>query len=101
MTPDIAMVYAAGFGKRMMPLTASMPKPMIEVLGKPLLGHALDKVASAGIGRAIVNTHYKPETVLAYLKTRKEPKIEISHETEILETGGGAKKVIGLLGEKP
>ncbi|MGB7419582.1 MAG: sugar phosphate nucleotidyltransferase, partial [Erythrobacter sp.] len=54
---DTAMVMAAGYGKRMRPLTATMPKPMVRVAGKPLVDHALDRLAEAGIARAIVNVH--------------------------------------------
>lgn len=101
MIPKLAMVFAAGLGKRMMPLTADRPKPMVEIKGKPLLGYALDKVAAAGIEQAIVNVHYKPEAVIQYLGTRAKPLTEVSRETELLETGGGIKKVLPLLGDAP
>ena len=64
MTPlasDTAMVLAAGMGKRMRPLTATQPKPLVRVAGKPLVDHTLDRLAEAGIARAVVNVHYLAE----------------------------------------
>ena len=84
------MVLAAGLGKRMRPLTATRPKPLVRVAGKALLDHALDKVADAGIPRAVVNVHYMPDLIEAHLHGRKYPAITISDEREqLLETGGG------------
>ncbi|SMQ74264.1 MurNAc alpha-1-phosphate uridylyltransferase [Altererythrobacter xiamenensis] len=90
---DTAMVMAAGLGKRMRPLTASQPKPMVRVAGKPLIDHALDRLQEAGVGRAVVNVHYLADTLEAHLKERKQPEIAISDErAELLETGGGMIK---------
>lgn len=90
---DTAMVLAAGMGKRMRPLTASQPKPMVRVAGKPLIDHALDRLADAGIARAVVNVHYMPENLEAHLKERTHPQVVISDERELLlETGGGLVK---------
>ena len=87
---DTAMVLAAGLGKRMRPLTASQPKPMVRVAGKPLIDHALDRLAEAGIARAIVNVHYMADALEAHVRERKSPEILISDERELLlETGGG------------
>ena len=87
---DTAMVLAAGLGKRMRPLTASQPKPMVRVAGKPLIDHALDRLAEAGIARAIVNVHYMADALEAHVRERKRPEILISDERELLlETGGG------------
>ncbi|MFB0611615.1 nucleotidyltransferase family protein [Aurantiacibacter poecillastricola] len=84
------MVLAAGMGKRMRPLTATQPKPMVRVAGKPLVDHALDKLAEAGISTAVVNVHYLADSIEAHLKERKEPAIVISDERDqLLETGGG------------
>lgn len=95
---DTAMVMAAGLGKRMRPLTASQPKPMVRVAGKPLIDHALDKLADAGIGKAIVNVHYLPDSLIAHVKPRKLPEVTISDEREqLLETGGGLVKAQGML----
>lgn len=95
---DTAMVMAAGMGKRMRPLTASTPKPMVRVGGKPLIDHALDRLADAGVSRAIVNVHYLAEVLEAHLKVRKSPEVIISDEREqLLETGGGLVNAQHLL----
>lgn len=95
---DTAMVMAAGLGKRMRPLTASTPKPMVRVGGKPLIDHALDRLADAGVSRAIVNVHYLAEVLEAHLKVRKSPEVIISDEREqLLETGGGLVNAQHLL----
>ena len=95
---DTAMVMAAGLGKRMRPLTASQPKPMVRVAGKPMIDHALDHLAQAGITHAIVNVHYLADVLEGHLQGRKSPKITISDEREqLLETGGGLIKAQSLL----
>jgi MurNAc alpha-1-phosphate uridylyltransferase len=96
-----AMVLAAGLGLRMRPLTLERPKPLISVAGKPLLDHALDRVAAAGIGTAVVNTHYKGEMIAAHLKDRIAPRIVLSPEADLLETGGGIKHALPHLGTNP
>jgi len=97
--PKSAMVLAAGLGKRLRPLTDARPKPLVEIAGQPLLAHALDRLALAGVERAVVNLHYKPEMIEAALAGRKRPRIELSREPELLETGGGVKKALPMLGE--
>ena len=95
---DTAMVLAAGMGKRMRPLTASQPKPMVRVAGKPLIDHALDRLAKAGIARAVVNVHYLADAIEAHLAEREAPHVEFSDERELLlETGGGLVKAQELL----
>jgi MurNAc alpha-1-phosphate uridylyltransferase len=95
---DAAMVMAAGLGKRMMPLTERLPKPMVPVAGKPLIDHALDRLAEAGIARAVVNVHYLPDAVEAHLRDRTAPRVTISDERALLlETGGGLVKAQDLL----
>ena len=87
---DTAMVMAAGMGKRMRPLTATQQKPMVRVAGKPLIDHALDRLADAGVAKAIVNVHYLPESLEAHVAQRSAPRVTISDErAELLETGGG------------
>lgn len=88
------MVLAAGLGKRMRPLTAAQPKPLVRVAGKPLIDHCLDKLAEAGVSRAMVNVHYLADALEAHLETRNaSPQTEISDERELLlETGGGMVK---------
>lgn len=97
---DTAMVMAAGLGKRMRPLTASQPKPMVRVAGKPLIDHALDRLADAGVAKAVVNVHYLPEPLEAHLQKRSVPAVKVSDERALLlETGGGMVKAwrAGLL----
>ncbi|MDE2301113.1 MAG: nucleotidyltransferase family protein [Sphingomonadales bacterium] len=90
---DTAMVLAAGLGKRMRPLTATRPKPMVKVAGKPLIDHALDRVAEAGLAHAVVNVHYLPDALEAHVLARKAPRVQVSDErAALLETGGGMVK---------
>lgn len=98
-----AMLMAAGLGKRMRPLTATRPKPLVRVAGRPLLDHALDKLEASGIERTIINVHYLPDTIIAHVKARKSPmEILISDERDkLLETGGGLMKAAPLLGDAP
>ena len=95
---DTAMVLAAGLGKRMRPLTASRSKPMVRVAGKPLIDHVLDRLAEAGIARAVVNVHYLADALEAHVTSRAAPRVTISDEREeLLETGGGMVKAEPLL----
>lgn len=99
---DTAMLMAAGLGKRMRPLTATRPKPLVKVAGKALMDHALDRLAAGGIKTVIVNVHYLADTVEAHLKTRKDMDFRISDErSKLLETGGGLIHAKPLLGDKP
>lgn len=95
---DSAMVMAAGLGTRMRPLTETLPKPMVRVAGKPLIDHALDRLAEAGIARAVVNVHHFPDAVERHLAGRRLPQVTISDERALLlETGGGMVKAQDLL----
>lgn len=96
--PSTGMVLAAGLGKRMRPLTATRPKPLIEVAGRSLLDRALDHLAAAGVARAVVNVHYFAEQVEAHLGSRGDPAVVISDErATLLETGGGVAKALPLI----
>ncbi|MEJ1157243.1 nucleotidyltransferase family protein [Prosthecomicrobium sp. N25] len=100
--PTVAMVLAAGIGKRMRPLTATTPKPLIEVAGKSLVDHGLDRLAAAGVTKAVVNVHYLADLVEVHVCKRSRPEIVISDEREkLLETGGGIAKALPLLGNEP
>jgi len=100
--PTTAMVMAAGLGVRMRPLTDHRPKALIEVGGKALIDHALDRLEAAGVTRAVINIHAFPEQMRAHLAHRRSPEILISDETQaLLETGGGLKRARALLGEAP
>jgi MurNAc alpha-1-phosphate uridylyltransferase len=99
---DTAMLMAAGLGKRMRPLTATRPKPLVKVAGRALMDHALDRLAAGGIKTVVVNVHYLADTVEAHLKTRKDMDFRISDErAKLLETGGGLIHARPLLGDKP
>lgn len=94
------MVLAAGFGRRMLPLTLTRPKPLVEVAGRALVDHALDRLAQAGIGAAVVNVHHLADQLERHLARREDPRVTISDERgEILETGGGVKKALPMLGD--
>jgi len=96
------MVLAAGFGERMRPITERIPKPLVAVAGKPLLDHVLDRLADAGIERAVVNVHYLADLIERHVKDRREPEIVISDErAKILGTGGGVVKALDHLGTEP
>jgi MurNAc alpha-1-phosphate uridylyltransferase len=95
---DTAMVLAAGMGTRMRPLTNDRPKPLVEVAGKPLIDHALDRLAEAGVARAVVNVHHFGDAVEVHVRGRAAPAIAISDERDqLLETGGGLIRAEPLL----
>jgi MurNAc alpha-1-phosphate uridylyltransferase len=100
--PETAIVLAAGLGKRMLPITATIPKPLVKVGGRSLIDFALDRLHEAGIERVVVNVHHFADMLEAHLRTRKMPHIVVSDEREtVLETGGGVKKALPLLGDRP
>jgi N-acetyl-alpha-D-muramate 1-phosphate uridylyltransferase len=100
--PTTAMVLAAGLGTRMRPLTDTIPKPLVPLAGRPLIDHVLDRLAGAGITRAVVNVHHHADLLEAHLKPRAMPEIAISDERGVLlETGGGVVRALPLLGDAP
>lgn len=97
--PDALMLFAAGFGTRMRPLTDDRPKPLIEVAGKPLADHALDQTLGLDLCRIVANLHYKPDQLAAHLEAQG---VKTTLETpDILDTGGGLRKALPLLGDGP
>lgn len=98
-SPDAVMLFAAGFGTRMRELTRDKPKPMIEVSGRPLIAHALELAQAVRPARIVANLHYKPEPLKALLEPQN---VRISLESpEILDTGGGLRQALPLLGDGP
>ena len=101
-TPTKAMVLAAGLGARMRPLTDRMPKPLVAVAGRALIDHVLDRLADAGVERAVVNVHYLADALERHLAARKKPEITISDERGLLlGTGGAVVKALPELGDAP
>ena len=100
---ESAMVMAAGLGKRMRPLTATRPKPLVRVAGKALIDHSLDRIEAAGVGHVVVNVHYLADALEAHLAAQKRNfTIAISDERDrLLETGGGMIKALPLLTGDP
>jgi N-acetyl-alpha-D-muramate 1-phosphate uridylyltransferase len=100
--PEKAMVFAAGLGTRMRPLTDTTPKPMVNIGGKPMVDTILDALAAAGVKQAIVNVHHLAKQIEDHLAHRIYPQVIISDErTRLLDQGGGIKKVLPLLGQSP
>jgi len=100
--PKLVFVFAAGLGTRMRPLTEKTPKPLIEVAGKPLIDHSLDRFAEDGVETAIVNVHYLADSIEAHLAARTRPRILISDErARLLDQGGAIKKARALIGAAP
>lgn len=98
----MAMVLAAGLGKRMRPLTDDRPKPLVALKGKPLIDHVLDRIAAAGIGTAVVNVHYQADKLIRHLEKRRQPSIVISDERDaLLDTGGGIQRALHRFGGGP
>ncbi|MBP7253724.1 MAG: nucleotidyltransferase family protein [Alphaproteobacteria bacterium] len=97
-----AMVLAAGYGKRMLPLTATVPKPLLTVGGRTMLDLVLDKLHVAGVTNIVVNAGYLGAQIIAHCAVRRDlPSLQISVEPEPLETGGGVKQALPQLGSEP
>jgi len=96
-----AMVLAAGLGTRMRPLTEECPKPLLQLGGRSLLDHALDRLAAAGVEEVVVNAHWLAEQVEAAIARRTAPRILLQREETLLETGGGVAMALPRLGPRP
>ena len=100
--PEKAMVLAAGLGKRMRPITERIPKPLVQVAGKPLIDWGLDALAGAGVGEAVVNVHHLAPQLVAHLEGWPRPRVMISDESEeLLDSAGGIVKALPMLGASP
>ena len=100
--PHTSFVLAAGLGTRMRPLTDRLPKPLVPVAGRALIDHVLNRIAAAGVPRAVVNVHYLADLIEAHLATRSSPAITVSDERGLLlDTGGGVAKALPLIGAGP
>ena len=93
------MVLAAGLGTRLRPITDAIPKPLVEINGRSLIDHALDRLVSAEVEHVVVNVHYKAAMIAEHLARRDQPRIELSEEVELLDTGGGVARALPFLGE--
>lgn len=101
-TPGTAMVLAAGLGKRMRPITETMPKPLVKIAGKTLLDRGLDSLAAVGVQRAVVNVHHFPSQIVAHVADRMQPQVTISDESaSLLDSAGGIVKALPHLGTSP
>ncbi len=101
--PEVAMVMAAGLGKRMRPLTATRPKPLVELAGKTLLDHTFDHLRAAGVRKAVVNVHYLPDALEAHLANRVVgiETVVSDERDQLLETGGGLVRALPLIDADP
>ena len=96
-----AMLLAAGYGTRLAPLTDRTPKPLVPVAGRPMIEYALDKLRAYGAGQIVINVSHLKEQLTDYLAGQKNLSVNISEEAEPLETGGGLKQALPLLGHEP
>jgi MurNAc alpha-1-phosphate uridylyltransferase len=102
LTPETAMVLAAGLGTRMKPLTDDRPKALVTVAGRALIDHVLDRLVAAGVKRAVVNVHAFADLLETHVRRRTDIEIVISDErSRLMETGGGVKHARRLLGDNP
>jgi aminoglycoside/choline kinase family phosphotransferase len=102
--PDHAMILAAGLGLRMRPMTDNLPKPLIKINNKEMLAHTLDGIVAAGIKTTVINMHFCADQIMDFVKNRKDwrPEIKLSDERDnLLDSGGGIKNALPLLGNNP
>lgn len=100
--PAVAMVLAAGLGKRMRPITDTIPKPLVPIAGKTLLDWGLDSLEQVGVDKAVINVHYLPDQIVRHVATRHRPRIVISDESgRLLDSAGGIVQALPELGDKP
>ena len=100
--PETAMVLAAGLGKRLQPITNTLPKPLVPIAGKTLLDRCLDALAAAGVEKAVVNVHHFPDQIRSHVAKRNAPRIVISDESAgLLDSAGGIVKALPELGGDP
>ena len=100
--PNTAMVLAAGLGKRMRPITDTIPKPLVKIAGKTLLDRSLDALAAVGVEKAVVNVHHFPEQIVRHVASRRTPRVVISDESAgLLDSAGGIVKALPELGSEP
>lgn len=100
--PEALMIFAAGRGTRMGALTRNRPKPLIRVAGRALIDHALAQGAEAGVSRRVINIHYLADQIAAHLAARSDRSaVAISHEPDLLDSGGGLRAALPLLGAGP
>jgi MurNAc alpha-1-phosphate uridylyltransferase len=100
-TPTTAMLLAAGLGTRMRPLTDDTAKPLLELGGRALVDHALDRLEEVGVETVVVNAFWQADRVAAHLAGRRHPRIVLRREADLLETGGGVRAALDLLGDAP
>lgn len=100
-TPTQAFILAAGYGTRMKPLTDTLPKPLVTLRGRALLDYVFDHLKAAGLSRGVVNLHHHADVLQNFLLSRSDLVLVPSYEEVLLETGGGVKKALPLLGEDP
>ena len=98
-TPETAMILAAGLGTRLRPITDRLPKPLVTVGGRALIDHALDRLVAQGVRRAVINLHYKGEMIERHLAARRDIEVCFSPEPQLLDTGGGIRQALPFLGE--
>ena len=101
LAPKTAMILAAGLGTRMRPLTDDRPKALVDVGGKALIDHMIDRLAAVGVERFVINVHYFADRLEAHLAKRPETILISDERALLLETGGGLKKARTLLGDDP